>query len=1193
VAKQYFIRRSQKVAGPFSRKRLRSMAQSDQLKKTDTFSSSKNGPWRDFATVFPDVDAEKQAPQPDDGFPDWDLADEDLVSSSLESVDAQSGGDDYRPHLQAKPKQRRRRTASPSRTKKSDSGWLGFVYLPGMLWEAIPGFVKALAIVVVVTIFAVVRPLINLNTQWQNDNGGRFGQHSIDTVSALHYKNKKEPVLHKIHIARRELRRALVRVDLLIDEFADEELVDEQEAISARRALDQIARERLLITPFSAEDFFSPVGELLALGTSFSVVTGLEEHMKRARRESKEAVGVGDRLLGRTTKVATDRRVADVPKSGTTRQRPAKVAQDPAKPPGSSSRGGIEPEAPVAPGAREALARACRIVEASTVFRDVSQWRDAADTATPDEGDKQLTILTSLQEELGDEPELTKECLQFIDLLRKFTTLDGQLHEARQSFAALNPMSANYVRLLELAARCQQVGVARLAAKGKIFAEIIDAAQDDKAAIQRLTALPSREFYRATHVSPLKTVTTDAGLRKLSDFHGNVRNQAAAIQLREQKSVDQKKLIVAANRETSKSNPLLVDSPAGTTSVASNIVARVGTTIVLAWTPHHDTYWQTPPRLDPAVIETLRSFGLRFGPRTESSLLLRVPGSVLSQLAGWLKQQRGVLGDKDNLHPPPTLPLFITSLENCERFLATGNWKHGATIVLTGELGHETVDGVKTPILNSKAIVTALPPNKKSLVHNRQHWGLSALAIRDDESFPTTLHWPKGSTRFVKTVPGGFSPFHETVTGLDGRSQYLRMLCQADSAQIESVNKAITTHLRSLVSDGRKTFSVTMTGALEQQLQSLVGAKQARIDARIIAGAGLRAVQGVDRFSTGTGDVFSDGALYRFNIAFLKNAISAKGHGYFFDTLLERSPVVLFTRDGISFLTIKESMEVLDRVLLSAGFETRSSAFADVSTAEIENLLPDLTLPPALPLGPPFPEIVPPPPGGDALAAWQQFVKQASGEYAVALKLHRSKCEDGGYNGNQHWADFSRTREAWRNTVRKKTASHASRLRTIRDHFSTRQQRVDEWKMFAATAMTRIKARAGRPSRTTSDDAGVPDDVVLVPSIPLTMNRSTSTSTAAADQALLKLFSAFDKDGNREIIPAEAFEDSPLFVMARFFDLDGKPNSVSGREWLLIAKATFQQVGGRTRGLEACQFLLAGPDAFRMNSPPVNGTSGR
>jgi len=1191
VAKQYFIRRSQKVVGPFSRKRLQSMAQSNQLKKTDTFSLSKNGPWRDFSTVLPDVDAEKQAPQPDDGFRDWDSIDENLVSSSPESVDAEPGGDDYRAHLPAKSKTRKRRTASPSRTKKSDSGRLSFVYLPGMLWEAIPGFVKALAIVVVVTIFLVVRPLINLNTQWQNDNGGRFGQHSFDTVSALHYKNKREPVLHKIHIARRELRKALVRVDLLIDEFADEELVDEQEAISARRALDQIARERILIAAFRAEDFFSPVGELLALVTKLNMVTELEEHMKRARRESKEAVGVGDRLLGKTTKVATDRRVAEVPNSGTTRQRPAKVTQDPTKPPGRSSR--IEPEAPVAPGAREALARACRIVEASTVFRDVSEWRDAADNVTTDEGDKQLTILTSLQKELGDELELTRECLQFIDLLRKFTTLDGQLHEARQSFAALNPMSANYAQLLDLATRCQQVGVARLSAKGKIFAEIIHAAQDDKAAIQRLTALPSREFYRATQVSPLKTVTTDAGLRKLSNFHANVRNRAAAIQIREQKSVEQKKLIVAANRKASQSNPLLVDSPAGTTSVASNIAARVGTTIVLAWTPHHDAYWQTPPQLDPAVIETLRSFGLRFGSRTESSLLLRVPGSVLSQLAGWLKEQQGVLGDKDNLHPLPTLPLFIPSLENCEQFLATGNWKHGATIVLTGELGHETVDGVKTPILNSKAIVAALPPNKKSLLHNRQHWGLSARAIRDDESFSTTLHWPKGSTRFVKTVPGGFSPFHETVTGLDGPNQYLNMLCQADAVQIESVNKAITTHLRSLVSDGRKTFSRTIMGALEQQLQSLVGAKQARIDARIIAGAGLRAVQGVDRFSTGTGDVFSDGALYRFNIAFLKNATSAKGHGYFFDTLLERTPIVLFTRDGISFLTIKESMEVLDRVLLSAGFETRSSAFADVSTAEIENLLPDLSLPPALPLGPPFPEIIPPPPGGDALAAWQQFVKQASREYAVALKLHRSKCEDGGYSGNQHWADFSKTREAWRNTVRKKTASHASRLRTLRDHFSTRQQRVDDWKMFAATAMTRIKARAGRPSRTTSDDAGVPDDAVLVPSIPRASNRSTSTSTAAVDQALLKLFSAFDKDGNREIIPAEAFEDSPLFVMARFFDLDGKPNSVSGREWLLIAKATFQQVGDRTRGLEACQFLLAGPDAFRMNSPRVNGTSGR
>ncbi|MEC7557766.1 MAG: hypothetical protein VYA32_11335 [Planctomycetota bacterium] len=851
----------------------------------------------------------------------------------------------------------------------------------------------------------------------------------------------------------------------------------------------------------------------------------------------------------------------------------------------SSTNGEKPPAMPVTPGAREALERASLIVEASSSFRKMSEWRDAVGNEATGTADEQRTILATIQQELGKEPELTKEGQRFSDLFHKFTALDGQLDEAKRSFATLAPELATYVAFLDVAGQCQQFGVARLSDKGKRFARILDIAQDDKSALQRLVPLTSREFFRATRISPLTSNTTDSGLTLLANFHANVRNQKAARQIREQNTSKKLEMIVAANRAATKDKPLLIDSPSTTASVARNIQARAGTHTVMVWSPHHDAYWDTKPGIDPDVLETLRSFGLRFGPQTESSLRIRVPNSMLVGLAGWLKARRSVVGDKESLHPLPTKPLFIVSLEDCRRFLKTGAWEREATIVVSGELSHGAVTAGSTPTLLSKSIVAAVLPSKTTLVHNRQHLGLSARAIREAKSFPTTLHWPKGSARFGNIVPGGFAPFHATITGVDGASQYLKLLCEADQSQVDNANKAITDHLRAIISATRSGISKVTTGTLGKQLQPLVGAKQSPIDARIIAGAGLRAIQGINRFSQGSGDVFSDGALYRFNIERLDSTISSKGKRFFSDFLLARMPIVLITRNGIWLLTVSEAMEVMDRVLQTAGFKTPAPAFPDVST-QIQSLSPQISLPPALPLGPPFPELVPPPPGGDALVAWQQFVEKASREYAAALKLHCSKCDDQGYNGKPDWAEFSRNRETWINAIRKTKQAHASRLLTLGDQLSTRKQNVNGWDQFAATAMSRIKARAGRPPSPTTENSAIPDKISLFPAIPRVSRRSTGQTTAESDQALLKTFSAFDKDGNQEIVPGEAFKDSPLFVMARYFDLDEDPQSVSAREWLLIAKATIRQVGEQQRGHEACQFLLAGPEAIKMNHRP-------
>ena len=131
---------------------------------------------------------------------------------------------------------------------------------------------------------------------------------------------------------------------------------------------------------------------------------------------------------------------------------------------GSSSTNGEKPPAmPVARGAREALERASLIVEASSSFRKMSEWRDAVGNAASGTANEQRTILATIQEQLSKEPELTKECQRFSALFHKFTALNDQLNAAKKDFAALDPESANYVAFLDTVGQCQQLGVARLA----------------------------------------------------------------------------------------------------------------------------------------------------------------------------------------------------------------------------------------------------------------------------------------------------------------------------------------------------------------------------------------------------------------------------------------------------------------------------------------------------------------------------------------------------------------------------------------------------------------------------------------------------------------------------------------------------------------------------------------------------------
>ena len=303
---RFFIQRSGRIKGPLASTNLQSLVTARKIKKSDRFSFSRNGPWSDLTSFQEQLTVKPPGSSTDPQDPDWDQVEDDAKEFQEGLADRETTHPDddvYRPQLQAKRKTRKRRqeqVSDGSGRQAPARNNLAFMNLPGQLWEAIPTFVKALAIVVVVTIFAVVLPLVQLNEQWYNDNGGRFGQHSLDTMNAASYRNKGKPQLSEIHIERRELRKALVRADLLIDELAVDEILEPEEVASARQTLDELAKKRGLTSMMLAEGFFTPTQELLALKTTRLLMADVEAYLKATKQRGKKTTGLKKRLLGET-----------------------------------------------------------------------------------------------------------------------------------------------------------------------------------------------------------------------------------------------------------------------------------------------------------------------------------------------------------------------------------------------------------------------------------------------------------------------------------------------------------------------------------------------------------------------------------------------------------------------------------------------------------------------------------------------------------------------------------------------------------------------------------------------------------------------------------------------------------------------------------------------------------------------------
>ena len=158
------------------------------------------------------------------------------------------------------------------------------------LWEAIPDFVKILAVVVVLGVFFVVIPLRRFQHQAYLDEGGRFGHNTTDTFHMVRLKDVDDTAV-AMHKARRELRKKLVTTDLAIDELYDEDLIDGERTELLKQMLDNTADNFRLRDQIDFKDVSGVGGELLGMGFAYTLFDNLETSI-RELIEKKEPIDI-------------------------------------------------------------------------------------------------------------------------------------------------------------------------------------------------------------------------------------------------------------------------------------------------------------------------------------------------------------------------------------------------------------------------------------------------------------------------------------------------------------------------------------------------------------------------------------------------------------------------------------------------------------------------------------------------------------------------------------------------------------------------------------------------------------------------------------------------------------------------------------------------------------------------------------
>jgi len=743
----------------------------------------------------------------------------------------------------------------------------------------------------------------------------------------------------------------------------------------------------------------------------------------------------------------------------------------------------------------EEIERALRLDRAARVLDRAAAW--VGDSSAIDDTGlaERRSELQAIAADYGDRAIVGKEGSRIDRLLDRHTKVGRQLETARQAFVDLDPSRPRYRGPAEAAEAAHRVGVARLTRRSDEFKEVLRLARDDQSALDRLVTMSQAEFDRAVQVMPLTSTAPRSRILALAGFHAHQRVASRALKQRNDLAGARLARTESRNRAATESRPVVLLSPAEVKLAVDDVANRSGSQVILAWSPSVDCYWPTPSDSNQPITggagvaleeleHSLQAAGLRIWREGVQSLELRVSKSMLRQLADWIAGQRraaDVVSERDR-------PLLNVSKRAKHRYLATGHWGLGAELIVAGELVVEGGNAGPRAVLKVTAIVAGVAPTSATLAENRRSWGLVGRVIRVEKSFSVTLHRPHTVRRMGGSEGAEFEPFGGVAIEVAGGGEagYLRVLVGGSEAEIKRLNVTVTDRMQSEVKRTRAILPTLTVAVLESKLVGLVGARQAKIDARFIGGAGLRAYLGAHRLAAASSRMYSDGALYAYNIKLMGNSLSAKGRGLFDTEVRSRLLEFVIARDGIWLLSGQELCDVAESVLSRAGFPTSGSPTALVPSGrdpDVAVFQPWLPGPPRDPLLPVLPVAILEPGDADGQLACRQHNRRQRVAHQRALQRHDQNIKNGVYNTEGEWSRYLEARVHWERTRTAVEARLVLYKTRLGESVSLRGRLQQTWNQIATTAMDQVRLRAGRPEKSTDVRPSEAGNVTVLPSV--------------------------------------------------------------------------------------------------------------
>ena len=244
-----------------SRSTIQNAINAGKLGPNDLVGKSPDGPWKQLGRVkgltFPNRDRADNTS--DDG---------DIFSGPIGSWGEAIEEEDYHlydipPKRQAKRKDGEADDFNPRtgegkyrRLVENNESPNKFVTVLYVCWDAVPTFVKLLALVVALAYIIVVMPLLHFQEESYWDEGGPYGHNTTDTLYMAKARGGGHNDVADFHLARRELRKAIVRVHRAVDMLVDNEVVTKQEAKNYQSVLQSMAEEFSLTQNVWGKDMF-------------------------------------------------------------------------------------------------------------------------------------------------------------------------------------------------------------------------------------------------------------------------------------------------------------------------------------------------------------------------------------------------------------------------------------------------------------------------------------------------------------------------------------------------------------------------------------------------------------------------------------------------------------------------------------------------------------------------------------------------------------------------------------------------------------------------------------------------------------------------------------------------------------------------------------------------------------------------